>query len=353
MTTWRESRRARDAPLRGAPRASRNRQASKGEFMARSSSGGKPRIAGEGLSARLRRTVLALAWSCGLLAGLGLGGTAGRGAGPGAIPHARGDRRVRTEAAGRARRPGRHRRPGEVLRAAEAADDPAARRRPAAPGPAGPAHGGTRARAGPPGGGIQGLRDDPQRRAGQDGPAAERTRRPATPQALPGARPGQLQGRVVDDQRRVRPGLWPGPPDRTVPSTTSRRSPTPSAASTPPRRTRTRRKDATAPASRTTTPPWPTPARPRPRSRPPKPRSAACKAALSALETNAHDSKLLLDEFDNALDEARQVDTTDGRGGRRAPSEPGRPRRRGHPALERPSKQANDTLTERQLRSCI
>ncbi len=78
------------------------------------------------------------------------------------------------------------------------------------------------------------------------------------------------------------------------------------------------------------------------------------QAALSALETNAHDSKVLLDEFDNALDEARQVDTADGRA-RTARTVRGLAVRVDE-ATQRSGgllKQAKDTLTEQQLRSCV
>lgn len=78
------------------------------------------------------------------------------------------------------------------------------------------------------------------------------------------------------------------------------------------------------------------------------------KAALSTLETNTHDSKLLLDEFDGALDEARRVDTADGKA-RTARAVRGlavrvdEARRRSGALLD----QAKTSLTEQQLRSCF
>lgn len=77
-------------------------------------------------------------------------------------------------------------------------------------------------------------------------------------------------------------------------------------------------------------------------------------ATLTALETNNHDSKLLLDAFDDALDEAKRVDTADGQA-RTARAVRGLAVRidevtgRSN-ALQA---QAQTTLTERQLRSCL
>lgn len=78
------------------------------------------------------------------------------------------------------------------------------------------------------------------------------------------------------------------------------------------------------------------------------------QAALTALETNRHDSKELLDEFDNALEDAREVDTADGQA-RTARLVRGLAVRVDE-AVQRSAgllKQAKDTLTEQQLRSCI
>jgi len=81
---------------------------------------------------------------------------------------------------------------------------------------------------------------------------------------------------------------------------------------------------------------------------------ARWQAALTTLETNAHDSKLLLDEFDDALDEARRVDTADGKA-RTARAVRGlavrvdEATRRSGALLG----QAKTTLTEQQLRSCF
>jgi predicted nucleic acid-binding Zn-ribbon protein len=77
-------------------------------------------------------------------------------------------------------------------------------------------------------------------------------------------------------------------------------------------------------------------------------------AALTALETNSHDSKLLLDAFDDALNEARRVDTADGQA-RTARAVRGLAVRIDEVtgrsgALQA---QAQTTLTEHQLRSCL
>jgi chromosome segregation ATPase len=78
------------------------------------------------------------------------------------------------------------------------------------------------------------------------------------------------------------------------------------------------------------------------------------QAALSALETNRHDSKELLDAFDQALDNAKELDTADGQ------ASTARLVRslavRVDEAAQRSDglfKQAKATLTEQQLRSCI
>ncbi len=78
------------------------------------------------------------------------------------------------------------------------------------------------------------------------------------------------------------------------------------------------------------------------------------QAALSTLETNTHDSKLLLDAFDDALNEARQVDTADGRA-RTARTVRGLALRVDE-ATQRSGGllvQAKANLTEQQLRSCF
>lgn len=78
------------------------------------------------------------------------------------------------------------------------------------------------------------------------------------------------------------------------------------------------------------------------------------QAALSTLETNSHDSKQLLNEFDDALDEAKQVDTADGR------ARTARLVRDLAVRVDEASQRsasllagAKATLTEQQLRSCL
>jgi len=78
------------------------------------------------------------------------------------------------------------------------------------------------------------------------------------------------------------------------------------------------------------------------------------QAALSTLETNSYDSKLLLDAFDDALDEARRIDTADGRARtartvRSLALRVDEVARRSSGLLV----QAKTTLTEQQLRSCF
>jgi chromosome segregation ATPase len=78
------------------------------------------------------------------------------------------------------------------------------------------------------------------------------------------------------------------------------------------------------------------------------------QAALATLETNTHDSKLLLDEFDDAIDEAKRVDTADGRA-RTARAVRGLAIRVDE-ATQRSGAllaQAKTTLTDQQLRSCF
>lgn len=81
---------------------------------------------------------------------------------------------------------------------------------------------------------------------------------------------------------------------------------------------------------------------------------ARLQAALTTLETNVHDSKLLLDEFDDALSEAKRVDTADGRA-RTARAVRGLAIRVDE-ATQRSGAllaQAKTTLTDQQLRSCF
>lgn len=320
--------------------------------MARSSSGGKPRIAGEGLSARLRRTVLALAWSCGLLAGLGLAGppTGAQDRAhltPAAIAEfeqkLQGARAAQADIAARVRcfeqqkRQMIQQRDADQLRLGQLVQhrrelEPVLVRQEAE-------YKGFETTRNAEQGKMDQLRSElgdlERRKRSQERALANCKAEWWTINAVCDLAYGlaHLTGRFVDNQQKIT-------------DTQRRLDAAAQNADAAEGRYRTSKSDydaTVADAGSTTT-----------QIKAAETSIGRLQAALSALETNAHDSKLLLDEFDNALDEARQVDTTDGR------ARTARTVRslavRVDEATQRSSgllKQANDTLTERQLRSCI